>query len=58
MDIFVDSAELEDIRKARSYGICAGVTTNPSLIKKAAENLKKSGKNVDMEEYIKLICKT
>ena len=34
MKIFVDSANLDELRKAASYGIVDGVTTNPSLIAK------------------------
>ena len=34
MRIFIDSANLDEIRKAASYGIIDGVTTNPSLIAK------------------------
>lgn len=34
MRIFIDSANLEEISKAASYGIIDGVTTNPSLIAK------------------------
>lgn len=54
MDIFIDSAELEEIKKVKDWGILDGVTTNPSLIKKAV--LKR--KNIDMENYIKDILKT
>jgi transaldolase len=34
MKIFVDSANLDELRKAAAYGIVDGVTTNPSLIAK------------------------
>ena len=34
MRIFIDSANLEEIRRAAAYGIVDGVTTNPSLIAK------------------------
>jgi len=52
MKIFVDTAKLEEIEKAHSYGILDGVTTNPSLIKKAV-----SGKNLNMSDYIKKILR-
>ena len=42
----------------KGYGILDGVTTNPSLIKKAVDALKKDGKKIDMEGYIKKILKT
>ncbi len=54
MKIFVDSADIEEIKKAEEYGVCDGVTTNPSLIKKAVE--KRKGK-IDMDEYIRKICR-
>ena len=34
MKIFIDSANLDELRQAASYGIVDGVTTNPSLIAK------------------------
>lgn len=34
MKFFIDTANIEDIRKANSLGIVAGVTTNPSLVAK------------------------
>jgi len=58
MDIFIDSADIEDIKKAMEYGVCSGCTTNPSLIKKAIDKLKARGENVNMEDYIKMICET
>ena len=34
MKFFVDTAKVEDIRKANDMGVICGVTTNPSLIAK------------------------
>ena len=34
MKLFVDTAKVEDIRKANDMGVICGVTTNPSLIAK------------------------
>ena len=34
MKFFIDTANVEEIRKANAMGIIAGVTTNPSLIAK------------------------
>ena len=34
MKLFVDTAKIEDIRKAEEMGVICGVTTNPSLIAK------------------------
>ena len=57
MKLFLDSAKLEEIKEVKGYGILDGVTTNPSLIKKAVDSLKKEGKKIDMEGYIKKILK-
>ena len=57
MKLFIDTADLDEIKEAISYGILDGVTTNTSLIKKAVEKLKKSGKEIDMESYIREILK-
>lgn len=54
MKIFIDTAKLEEIKEANSWGIVDGVTTNPSLIKKAVGSLEKK---VSMENYIEDICK-
>jgi transaldolase len=58
MKIFVDTAKINEIEEAYSWGIVHGVTTNPSLIKRAVDDLRASGRSVDMEEYIGKICKT
>ena len=34
MKFFIDTANVEEIRKANDMGVVAGVTTNPSLIAK------------------------
>lgn len=46
MKFFLDTAELEDIKKYAAWGVVDGVTTNPSLIAKAG---------VDQETRIKEI---
>ena len=38
MKLFVDTANVEDIKKANDMGIICGVTTNPSLIAKEGRN--------------------
>lgn len=58
MKIFIDTAKLEEIKEACSWGIVDGVTTNPSLIKKAVDALKAKGENIEMEAYIREICET
>ncbi|MDH5757752.1 MAG: fructose-6-phosphate aldolase, partial [Nitrospinota bacterium] len=34
MKIFIDSADIKEIREANSLGVVDGVTTNPSLVAK------------------------
>jgi transaldolase len=41
MKIFIDTANIDEIREAKSLGIIDGVTTNPSLIAKEKMNFKK-----------------
>ncbi len=48
MKFFVDTADLEEIREAASLGVLDGVTTNPSLMRKAG--------NVNFHEHIYRIC--
>ena len=48
MKFFVDTAKIEDIRKANDMGVICGVTTNPSLI------AKEGGKS--QEEVLKEIA--
>lgn len=40
MKIFVDTAKVEDIKKANAMGVICGVTTNPSLIAKEGRDFK------------------
>lgn len=40
MKFFIDSADIEEIRKLNKFGIIDGVTTNPSLIKNSGKNYK------------------
>jgi transaldolase len=51
--IFVDSGKLDEIKKAKEYGILDGVTTNPSLIKASVEEEKNL--NIDIKSYINKI---
>lgn len=55
MKIFIDTAKISEIEEAFSWGIIDGVTTNPSLIKSAVDELKEKGEKIDMETYIKRI---
>ena len=47
MKFFLDTANLDELRKAAAWGIVDGVTTNPSLIAK---------EGVAMEDQIRRIC--
>ena len=38
MKFFIDTANIEDIKKANDMGVICGVTTNPSLIAKEGKN--------------------
>ncbi len=49
MKLFIDSANIEEIREAVSWGIIDGVTTNPSLMAKE--------KDVSMENIASEICR-
>jgi transaldolase len=40
MKIFIDSADLSEIRDAAAMGVIDGVTTNPSLVAKAGRSLE------------------
>ncbi len=40
MKLFIDTANVEDIRKANDLGVICGVTTNPSLIAKEGKDFK------------------
>ena len=40
MKIFIDTANTDEIREAASWGVRAGVTTNPSLIAKEGKEFK------------------
>ena len=55
MKIFIDSASLDEIEEAYACGLIDGVTTNPSLIKKAVDKRKAEGEDIDMAGYIKKV---
>ncbi len=46
MRFFVDTANVEDIKKANDMGIICGVTTNPSLIAKEGRDFKEVIKEI------------
>ena len=51
MKFFIDTADLNDIEEAASWGILSGVTTNPSLYARTG------GKLADFEDHMVKICK-
>ena len=53
MQIFIDTADLAEIREACSWGIVDGLTTNPTLIRKAVEGRD----GVDIEAHLEEICR-
>ena len=46
MKFFVDTANIEDIKKANDMGVICGVTTNPSLIAKEGRDFKEVIKEI------------
>lgn len=46
MQFFLDTANIEDIKKYASWGIVDGITTNPSLIAKEGVSLEKRIKEI------------
>jgi len=42
MKIFIDTAQIEEIKKAKEWGILDGVTTNPTLLSKTGKPSKKA----------------
>jgi len=51
MKIFIDSANIEEIKKANDLGIIDGVTTNPTLFKKS-KNDKNEKNKYDIRKFI------
>lgn len=49
MRIFLDTANIEQVRQAARLGVISGVTTNPSLV-------SKEGGNTDYQTVIREIC--
>ena len=49
MKFFIDTANVEEIKKANDMGIICGVTTNPSLIAKEGRDFKEVIKEITEE---------
>ena len=41
MEFFLDSANIEQVKKAAALGVVDGVTTNPTLLQEKAEKVNK-----------------
>ena len=52
MKLFIDSAQLDELEKAYATGIVDGVTTNPSLVKVALDDMRKKKRKIDIATYI------
>jgi transaldolase len=50
MQFFIDSADVGEIKKALSLGLCDGVTTNPSLVAKTGRGFEDL-----LEEIVRLV---
>ena len=46
MRFFIDTAKVEDIKKANDMGVICGVTTNPSLIAKEGRDFQEVVKEI------------
>jgi len=53
--IFIDSADYDEISEAYEWGIIDGITTNPSLLKKALFKREEAGEKGDLGDYIAAI---
>ena len=63
MKIFIDTANLEEIRKAKALGLVDGVTTNPTLLAKEGEDAETLIRKISKEvkgpvnvEVTSLVC--
>ena len=46
MKLFLDTANIEEIKRVNDMGIICGVTTNPSLIAKEGKDFKETVKRI------------
>jgi len=49
MDLYIDTANLDEIREAADLGVLDGVTTNPSLV-------AKEGEGINFHDHLRQIC--
>ena len=50
MKFFIDTANINEIKEAASYGLLDGVTTNPSLVSKEGKNFREL-----LDEIVKIV---
>lgn len=55
MQIFIDTANIQQIQEVSTWGILDGITTNPSLIKKEVLRLKEAGQVVNLQSHLQKI---
>jgi transaldolase len=58
MKFFIDTANVDDIRKANDMGVICGVTTNPSLIAKEGRDFNEVIKEITPISLAFLISST
>ncbi|MCX7956713.1 MAG: fructose-6-phosphate aldolase [Endomicrobia bacterium] len=58
MELFIDSANIEEIKEISNMGILDGVTTNPTLLAKQLTNTKSSDIFKETKKLLSEICKT
>ncbi|OHD71399.1 MAG: hypothetical protein A2W19_10395 [Spirochaetes bacterium RBG_16_49_21] len=58
MKIFIDSADIDEIKQTYEWGVVDGITTNPSLLKQAVERRAAAGEKTDIRKYIEKILMT
>lgn len=52
MKIFIDSADLDEIKQVYAWGVADGVTNNPSLLKQAVKKRTNAGEKIHLKSYI------
>ena len=57
MKFFIDTANVEEIKKANDMGIICGVTTNPSLIAKEGKDFNEVIQMKTMKKYDDILVK-
>src|SRR3989344_4542756 len=52
MELMLDSANLEEIKKIKSSGLLGGLTTNPLIIKRGLQEMNYNGNFYDLAKKI------